>query len=123
MAKQSFDPNGVSAKQAELYQLSNADLLTQANLIRSNLVSWVNNNFTLDNSQQAFLNSADARWIQYTAQVTGFAVENRLGISLAKKGTGSGKLIKTIGTGLECDFSNTTGFAAKGTLVFEVDYS
>ena len=123
MPVQPFTSAGVTAKQAELNALSQQDLTAQANLIRSNLVSWVNSNFSLSTAQQAFLSSADARWIQFTAQVTGFTVENRLTISLRQKGTGSGKLIRTIPTGLECDFSNTSGFAATGTLVFEVDYS
>ena len=122
MPKQPLTTAGVQAKQAELNQLSNADLLVQANQIRSNLTTWVNNNFTLDNTQSAFLTGIDARWIQYTSGVLGFAVENRLPVTWTVKGKGSGKLIKTL-PGPECDYSNVTGFKALGSLAFEVDYS
>lgn len=122
MAQQPFTPTGVQAKQTELYALSNNDLLTQANLIRSDLRTWVKNNFILDQTQQAFLSSIDNRWIQETAAETGFAVENRLPVTLTTKGSGSGKLIHKGGS-LGCDYSATGGFVASGSLAFTVTYS
>lgn len=50
-----FTPEGVQQKQSELYELGDEELMQQAKDISSDFVSWVNNNFELDDEQRVYL--------------------------------------------------------------------
>jgi hypothetical protein len=87
MTQQPFTPAGVQAMQDELNQLSNQDLQTQVDLIRSDLRSWVADNFTLDTGQQSYLNSIDDSFFDYASGVTAFAVLHGLPVALSASQT------------------------------------
>lgn len=119
-----FTPTGVSNMQAQLNALSASDLQTQANLIKSDLVGWVSNNFTLDADQQTFLKKIDARFIEPAASLTGFAVENKLPIKLDVNGTRKTfKLIQLNPVDFVVGYSSNTGFSVMGSIVYTVTYS
>jgi hypothetical protein len=121
MTPQPFTPTGFRELQDELNALSASDLQAQANLIKSDLVSWVNENFTLDTAQQTYLSSIDSRFIELAAALTGFAVENKLSISLVSSDTPTTfKLIHLTNT-IEANYS-PDGFTASGTLTYTVNY-
>lgn len=110
--------------QAQLNALSASDLQTQANLIKSDLVGWVSNNFTLDADQQTFLKKIDARFIEPAASLTGFAVENKLPIKLDVNGTRKTfKLIQLNPVDFVVGYSSNTGFSVMGSIVYTVTYS
>jgi hypothetical protein len=111
----------VTAKQAELNQLSPSDLLTQANLIRSNLRSWVSANFSLTQTQESYLTAMDDRFIAFAASLTGFAVENHLVVSL-KVGSGDGLKLVTLSNSIVCSYS-TNAFTATGHLDYTVSFN
>jgi len=123
MAQQPFTPAGVQQKQTELYQLSDDLLAEQADQIRSDFRTWLNNNFILDTDQQSYLSGIDDRFIQISSQETAFAVQNRLSITITTGGTGSGKLIQTGNERPVVAYSNVNGFTASGGLSFEIIYS
>jgi hypothetical protein len=121
MAQQPFTTAGVQLKVNELNQLSQNDRLTQANLIRSGFIAWVNNNFTLNQAQQTYLSQMDSRFIEQAGNQTGFAVENQIPVSLIFQGAGATKLVHKEGT-IEIQYG-TNGFSASGDLIFRVEYS
>jgi threonine synthase len=121
MAPQPFTPAGVTALQKELNALSAADLQTQANLIKSDLVGWVSDNFTLDSTQETYLKSIDARFIEYASAVTGFAVENKLTVILSV--TGEPTTFKLIHLINDIDpVYSPDGFSVTGSITYEVSY-
>ncbi len=120
MAQQPFTTAGVQLKQNELNQLSQNDRLTQANLIRSDIVTWLNNNFTLSQAQQSYIAGMDSRFIEQAGNQTGFAIENQIPVSLVFQGAGATKLVHKEGT-IEIQYG-TNGFATSGGLQFRVEY-
>lgn len=60
MIIQPFTPTGLSAKLAELYALTDADLLTQAKLIANDFKSFMGTNFSFTSDQAIYLGSFDA---------------------------------------------------------------
>lgn len=123
MAKQPWTPTGVTQKQTELDALSNTALLAQADLIRSDLRSWINDNFTLDTTQQSYLAGIDDRWIQLVAAEAGFAVENRRPVTLVINGTPSASKLVRPTSDLSCTYSPVSGFTVSGGLTINVVYS
>lgn len=122
MTTQPFTAAGVAAKLTELYALSDSDLLTQANQIRTNLQNWMADNFTLDTAQTLSLRSLDADYVSFTSFLVGFAVQRRGPIVIDKQGTeSSGKLLHT-GGNLAVQFG-PSGFAMTGGVVIQVTYS
>jgi len=125
MAKQPMTPAGVTAKQQELYALSDNDLKSQASLISSDFRNWVNNNFTLDTKQAAYLTSIDARFIEHAGTVTATAVQSRLPINLIypspPSGPVSSKYINT-SDNTHPHFDSVTGYSITGSVSFEIGY-
>jgi len=121
MTPQPFTSAGVAALQAELNALSATDLQTQANLIKSNLPNWVNTNFTLDANQQTYLKGIDSRFLELAAALTGFAVENKLTVSLKISGEPTTFKLIHLDDNITCDFS-PNGFTASGILEYVVTY-
>lgn len=120
MPQQPFTTAGVQLKQSELNQLSQQDRLTQANLIRSDIVTWLNNNFTLSQAQQSYISGMDSRFIEQAGNQTGFAVENQIPITLTFQGAGATKLVHKEGT-INITYNGSV-FSASGTLEFRVEY-
>ena len=122
MAQQPFTPAGVDAKQAELYALSDSQLAGQAALIKSDLRSWVNTNFTLNANQQSYLTNIDNRWITYSGDLLSFVIGNRLKIIFGDPGNPTAlKLIRMPNT-VTATWDGTN-FTAGGTLTIQVVYS
>jgi hypothetical protein len=122
MTLQPFTPDGVAAKKNELYALTDAALQEQATLIKSNLVAWVNNNFTLRTDQSTYLSNIDRRWITYNADLISFGVSNKLSIILITNGDPSSlKLIHTQNDVVAT--SNGSAFSAAGSITLQVAYS
>jgi len=90
MTKQPFTPAGVKQKTAELYALSNLDLDTQSNLVITDFRQWMNNNFTLDSTQQTYLTNLDQGFVNTLARSVSNALNNRVPINLTKAEIPSG---------------------------------
>ncbi|MEC3880217.1 hypothetical protein [Parapedobacter sp. 10938] len=82
MSMQPFTPVGVANKMADLYALSDPALLIEADAIRADFRDWVSTNFILDATQQTRLADLNDKWVQIAACQLGFAVENRLPVTL-----------------------------------------
>jgi hypothetical protein len=123
MTQQPFTPAGVQQMQAELNQLSPSDLQTQVNLIQSDLRSWVSDNFTLDSDQQTYLQQIDDSFMNYAGNLTGFAVANKLTISLTVKPNNPPKPLKLIHIKDDIEaIDSADGFSVTGNLYYTVDY-
>ena len=127
MAQQPLTPAGVQQKKTDLYALSDSQLITQANLIKSDLRTWLKNNFVLDASQQSYLTGMDEQWIQLAACQTSCAVRNRLPVQFTIPNPPpvppqpASKIIRHWHT-IVTDYSPNGGFVANGTLYFEMIY-
>lgn len=53
-------PSNVAAKTAELYALSDADLILEADSVSANFLAWMKTNFTLTPEQIAYIADAPA---------------------------------------------------------------
>ena len=125
MPLQPLTAAGVATKQADLYALSNNDLLTQANLIRSNFISWLNANFTVSTTQQTYLNSMDARWIAEAASQLGYVIENRLDVTFTAPDPlppPSISKLSRIDIIIRSDYSQSGGFVTTGSIAFSLTY-
>jgi hypothetical protein len=120
MAQQPLTTAGVAAKETELNGMSANDRATQANLISSDFVSWMNNNFVLSTAQQTYLAGMSSEFINYAAFVTSFAVLHSRPIDLTTSGNAGFKLV-TIKCNLEV-ITSSTGLTVNGGLQFFIEY-
>jgi len=60
MAKQPFTPAGLEDKLTELYALTDADLLLEAQSLSSDLQSFLNDHFTLSGEEENYISSMDS---------------------------------------------------------------
>jgi hypothetical protein len=121
MAQQPFTTAGVAAKQTELYALSDSALSSQADLIRSEFQTWMEDNFSLDSLQQASLASLDADFLDYTSYQVSYAVRRRIDVNVDKHNAeSSGKLIHTAGLIVQ---HGPSGFAVINALQIDITYS
>lgn len=125
MTQQPLTPAGVQAKQNELYSLSAAELAAQANLIRSDFKTWINNNFSLTQAQSAYLNTIDSRWMKAAACSTGTAVDNKLPITLTAQTPPKNYISKMVSHSYNIitEFDSNSGFTISGSLGFGISYS
>ncbi len=122
MAQQPFTTQGVQAKQAELYALTDSELLAQSNQIRSNFQSWMISNFSLDSLQTASLNSLNPDYLDYTSYMVSYAVKHRLQVNCDKHGSeSSGKLLHTSDT-ISSQWG-PNGLSVTGILQIDITYS
>jgi|SRR5690606_14609559 len=77
-----FTPVGVSDKVDELYALSDGALNVEAAAIRTDFRLWVSDNFSLDTSQTAYLNSMSNDAVKYYGEQCGLCFTHRLPITL-----------------------------------------
>lgn len=119
-----FTPAGVTSMQAQLNALSASDRQTQANLMKSDLASWVSSNFTLDTDQQTFLKAVPSSFWEIAGPLTGFAVEHELPIKLNVNGNPKTfKLIQINPVDFIVGYSSDTGFSVTGSIQYTVTYS
>lgn len=130
MAKVPFTSAGAATKIQELYALSDAALLTQANLIRSAFRAWINDNFILDASQQAYLAGLDSLFVAYISQQLGMGVQHRLPVTLTAPPAATApapelrasKLISCHLDLFRVRYDPLAGTTATGSVSFEVAY-
>jgi len=84
MEKQPFDETGLQQLLTELYALSDNELSEQAYAFRNQPKLWINGHFDLDAQQVDFLTDMSAPSTNFLAQQGGFAIENRLPVTLTK---------------------------------------
>ncbi len=120
MPQQPFTPTGVSAKSTELIGLSASNRAIQANLITSDYVSWMNDNFTLSTSQQTYLSGMDAVFIDYAAYMTSFAVLHGRPISRTVTTNNGFKLVH-MKNDIEVTNSGSSATVAGG-IQYEIEY-
>lgn len=125
MAQEPLTPSGVAQKKADLYALSNNDLLAEANAIRANLVSWVNTNFILNSGQLTYLSGMDPQWLAQVASRLGFAVEHRLDIifdaPVPLPPPSISKMVE-YDDAVKLKFSQSGGLDVTGTITFTLTY-
>jgi len=83
MEKVAFTPEGVSAKTAELYALSDPELCMEARAVGSDFKSWFKNNFTLQPSQEEYLDEVPASFLLFWGYLFGSSFIGRRPIALA----------------------------------------
>ena len=95
MAKVPFTSAGVSAKQAEIYALSQTDQDTQIEQIRTDFRTWVIDNFILDTNQELWLANMPIQFQKAFAEELVSALEVQLPVTLQTEPIGTGsKLFK-----------------------------
>ncbi|MBS1525532.1 MAG: hypothetical protein JST19_07775 [Bacteroidetes bacterium] len=122
MTPQPFTPAGVAAMQAELNALPAADLEVQANAMRSDLRTWVSDNFTLTTDQSTYLTGMDSRFFDYAGPVTAFAILNGRPITVNFP-AGPPTTFKLIHVSDDMVVTNSPdGFSATGGVTFSIIY-
>ena len=125
MTQQPLTPAGVQAKQNELYALSSTDLANQAALIRDDFKSWLSTNFSLTQTQAAFLNTIPQTWMRPAADDTANAIVNKFPITLNANTPPPSYISKMVKHSYTFDgeFASNSPFTASGTLSFSIVYS
>src|SRR3546814_600957 len=125
MPLQPFTPIGVQDKQVELYALPDPVLHAEASIIRSDFRNWMKANFTLDATQDSYLDNLPDTFVNPIACDTALAVYFRLPIILVVIGpVSASKLIRT-NPGFEYAFSPIApgdGTSATGSLTVTMEY-
>lgn len=122
MPQEPFTTAGVQQKLDDLYLLSDTLLQAEANAFRADFRQWVKDNFTLDTTQETYLDGMSEEWIRYAACQASLAMAHRLDIVLDFDGTPPylSKLVRTESTMLVTQ--GPTGVDASGQLTFTVVY-
>jgi hypothetical protein len=82
MMKLEFNNEGFFALQHQLYQLNDEHLKDETDIIRHNFTVWLSHHFDINQRQLAFMEALDQDQLKVIAMDTGFAIENRMPISL-----------------------------------------
>lgn len=82
--KYPFTSTGVLDWQSHLYAQPEHDIRNEAEFAYLHFEDWVVQRFSLDDSQQAYLNQLDYATIRFTAEGVYFALTHRLPIVLEK---------------------------------------
>ncbi|UOE51330.1 hypothetical protein MTO98_09590 [Mucilaginibacter sp. SMC90] len=126
MAKQNFTADGVKAKTAELYALSDAALQAEVASMRADFRSWLSNNFVFTTDQATYLKAIDSRFLSDAGAATAAAAGSRLPIQLqvpVPPGGYSSKFIVISGGGLNPRYDSLAGYSVSGTLQFTIGYN
>ncbi len=83
MEKVAFTPEGVSAKTAELYALSDEQLYLEARAAGTDFKSWFRDNFTLQPSQEEYLDEVPPSFLLFWGYLFGSAFIGRRPIVMA----------------------------------------
>ncbi|WP_313491946.1 MULTISPECIES: hypothetical protein [Sphingobacterium] len=82
MEKVAFTPEGFKQLEAQLYDLSDSELLDEANAILADYITWADEHIILNTAQISYLNSLDNLFIASLASKAAIAFVNRLPINL-----------------------------------------
>ncbi len=83
MGKVAFTPEGVSAKTAELYALSDHELCIEARAVGTDFKSWFRRNFSLEPSQEEYLNEVPSPFLLFWGYLFGAAFIGRRPVVMA----------------------------------------
>lgn len=92
--KQPFTEDGVNNKIAALYDLDNAALNAEADLLEANFNAWMNANFTLTTEQDTYLSDMNADTINYLSERLSFCFRHRVSILFSKPAPTSSSYVK-----------------------------
>lgn len=122
-----FTPAGAAAKMVDLYALSDNDLKIQADAIKADLRAWVNDNFTLNGQQQAYLTNLDEQSVNYIGDQCSLCFLNRLPVILMQEESSDDddlpqlKFIHTENT-VRTKSNDAGNFTAFGTFIIRIVY-
>lgn len=80
--KQAFTPEGAATVLANLYNLSDHALKIEALVFTHDLKMWLREHFALNTHQELYLEQLNESATDFYAQLGGFALSNRLPITL-----------------------------------------
>lgn len=83
MQKVPFTPEGVSEKTTELYALNDQELYLEARAVGTDFKSWFRNNFTLEPSQEEYLNEVPTSMLLFWGYLFGSAFIGRRPVAMA----------------------------------------
>lgn len=120
-----FSNVGFHSLQSELYQLNDEQLLIVSQSVDTNFDHWMKEHFEISEQQFSYLKLIDPKVKKLLSFNTSFALANRLPISLAKDGEGTGddqgKIIWPKST-LSAKSGGQLGFEASGSLTIHISY-
>lgn len=118
MEKQPFTPNGIQAKQTELYALPTAQFNAEIKLIVDNFKSWLINNFSFDSNQLTYVSGMDDDFLDSVALQSALCLKNKLPITLGATSNKPGKRIKTSSSVIG-NYDPNEGWSFSGDMVVE----
>lgn len=118
-------PQGVSDQLTALYSLSNSALEVEANAIKSNFRTWIEDHFSLSNDQKRYLYAMPDKSVQYFGDQCWFCFLYRLKITLVYPAppspTGLGKWTESTSS-TKLITNDNGGVEASGELTFTMIY-
>lgn len=129
MVKVEFSPDGFKQLEAQLYDLQDSSLYTEADAVLLDYIDWVKEHVLLNTDQVSYLESLDPLFIASLASNASIAFRNRLPLNLvlpedystAQASEGRGKWFLDSST---ITASNMPGehITASGELIYEFEY-
>ncbi len=127
MEKVAFTPSGFKQLETQLYELSDSDLLAEANAVLADYISWADNHIILNTAQISYLNGLDPLFIASLASKAAIAFVNRLPLNLvlpadydADEDEGRGKWFLDSST-ITASSSPDSSVQATGELIYEFE--
>lgn len=119
-----FTPEGVQELLQDLYQLPDAELQQEAELVQADFITWVSAHFQLDANQLAFLNGIAEPTLFLMAAQVAFAMYSRLPITLIKPEVSvrGSKFIDPNGD-LRTTSDGNGNMTASGSVTIEIRYA
>lgn len=122
MPIQPMTPTGVQLKLDELYALPDSALQAEAEALRADYQGWITANFSLTTEEQTNLANLNAKFVEYVAFNSAFAMEFRLPIPLTTiNPQAASKLVRTA-SALVVTNDDTGGITASGSFNYEFEY-
>lgn len=130
MVKVEFSPDGFKQLEAQLYDLQDSSLYTEADAVLLDYIDWVKEHVLLNTDQVSYLESLDPLFIASLASKASIAFRNRLPLNLVlledynspHSSEGRGKWFLDSST---ITASNMPGehVTASGELIYEFEYA
>lgn len=124
MAQQPLTAVGVQTKLDELYALSDNQLATEANAVRSDFSGWLHAHFRLTSAQANYFATIDGHFLSLISAEISYAVRGRLPIIYQSQDPPLSPYSKLIHryNDISTSFSSTTGITVSGSLTFSIEY-
>lgn len=122
MPKVPLSAFGLATLQSDLYALPDPELIVEAEAVRADFVSWVDNHIDLTPAQFTWLGDIDTLFLDLLSVKTAIAFRNRVPFTFdLASGTGSGKWFMEKST-LNPKWEAPGVITATGVLAFETGY-